>query len=976
MGRLRPRRPGGRTAASLAAIRGGPGAAAAAARPPGFETGEAVPQAAAATAERAAVMPPRLAVHVVPVAAVLPSPPPPPPPPQPPASEPAGLRAVFVTELSPEPEPEPEPAPQERAIAAADAPAEATAPRHGREALASTQPVHQAADGCQRDDDASLLPHGDHASTEALAYSANGREHWSTKVSGMQQQQLEGAQSAAMPTKKRQRKPKPKRVAAPGQAADRECVKAGATSTEPPPRGDDSAALRSAKVGQPVETQVPPGFAAAAAIIANEPEAGPHMRGAGPARASGSEKQQHQLAQSQRDAILALLLARGLPGRDVILSAIAGNAASKEELLALSRSDLLLMLQRDTGRDYSKSRLVSLHLMRDLVEHHWGRGTKSSEPCSNLLGASSSATSKQGRLAGNAGSWNQATGQDGDEGVKSATAKHLPEHGAEAANELAVSDVQALSKMELGGSANDRSRVTASGGEAFSPHGVGIIGAQVAEQAGSELGACACLGSGRAGLPAGGRTFCKSCTCVLCHQSEARPDAACVEAQQKGGTRASARWRPRRAAVSKVLANQRNSKTKTPSVSPQGKGSQTSAQRRSARLRGSVTALRRLAALQKANELPQAPELCGTSPVASHADLSLGDSGHDSECAQCHGVGELICCEGDCCPAAFHLQCAGLATVPTGSWLCPSCQGDAGPVSSLRTAVTRPPEPKLPCAGLPMQITFREVLPTAITVQWKIPAVPLDSPLNATLRGYRLWYKKEGEEMRSPLPCLPQHVDSVCVTGLQPDCVYIFKVAMVTDQDLDGAESPECCCQTAPAENVADPPEPACKEQEWTPVTKEPDAATKAGKDIAEAASRAVSLQTIRDAHATSKVKMDENMPSGSGVQTSHSKESKESQREEVKVLRLVCQLEREGYVSKSFRIDFLMWFTLRASQDEKRAITLFIEALQEDLNSLAEQLQGAFYEAAAAQVKRLRADGLTGTPEHDCQKKRRRLLS
>eukprot|EP00850_Spirogloea_muscicola_P025981 SM005084S17818 [mRNA] locus=s5084:693:848:- [translate_table: standard] len=50
------------------------------------------------------------------------------------------------------------------------------------------------------------------------------------------------------------------------------------------------------------------------------------------------------------------------------------------------------------------------------------------------------------------------------------------------------------------------------------------------------------------------------------------------------------------------------------------------------------------------------------------------------------------------------------------------------------------------------------------------------------------------------------------------------------------------------------------------------------------------------------------------------------------------------------------------------------MQALQEDLGSLAEQLQGAFYEAAAAQVKQSRADSLHGTPEQACQKKQRLL--
>ena len=44
---------------------------------------------------------------------------------------------------------------------------------------------------------------------------------------------------------------------------------------------------------------------------------------------------------------------------------------------------------------------------------------------------------------------------------------------------------------------------------------------------------------------------------------------------------------------------------------------------------------------------------------------------HDSVCGDCGEGGMLLCC--DTCPAAFHLQCLGLAVPPQGEWTCPDC---------------------------------------------------------------------------------------------------------------------------------------------------------------------------------------------------------------------------------------------------------------------------------------------------------------
>eukprot|EP00898_Chlorokybus_atmophyticus_P004178 jgi/Chlat1/4761/Chrsp308S04730 len=57
---------------------------------------------------------------------------------------------------------------------------------------------------------------------------------------------------------------------------------------------------------------------------------------------------------------------------------------------------------------------------------------------------------------------------------------------------------------------------------------------------------------------------------------------------------------------------------------------------------------------------------------------------NEDVCRECDTGGTLICC--DTCPAAYHLDCASLDTVPEGDWFCLECsQKLALPTSSMET---------------------------------------------------------------------------------------------------------------------------------------------------------------------------------------------------------------------------------------------------------------------------------------------------
>ena len=61
------------------------------------------------------------------------------------------------------------------------------------------------------------------------------------------------------------------------------------------------------------------------------------------------------------------------------------------------------------------------------------------------------------------------------------------------------------------------------------------------------------------------------------------------------------------------------------------------------------------------------------SAAGVNADL-IGDDMKMECCATCNGDrGELIVCDNDDCPKAFHLACAGLSAIPTGVFVCSDC---------------------------------------------------------------------------------------------------------------------------------------------------------------------------------------------------------------------------------------------------------------------------------------------------------------
>ena len=59
--------------------------------------------------------------------------------------------------------------------------------------------------------------------------------------------------------------------------------------------------------------------------------------------------------------------------------------------------------------------------------------------------------------------------------------------------------------------------------------------------------------------------------------------------------------------------------------------------------------------------------------------------------------------------------------------------------------------------------------------------------------------------------------------------------------------------------------------------------------------------------------------------------------------LEIIRRLEKEGHIEKGFRVKFLTWFSLKASWKERRVVRAFVDAMAEDLASLAGQIIDTF---------------------------------
>ncbi|KAJ0024671.1 hypothetical protein Pint_08491 [Pistacia integerrima] len=74
--------------------------------------------------------------------------------------------------------------------------------------------------------------------------------------------------------------------------------------------------------------------------------------------------------------------------------------------------------------------------------------------------------------------------------------------------------------------------------------------------------------------------------------------------------------------------------------------------------------------------------------------------------------------------------------------------------------------------------------------------------------------------------------------------------------------------------------------------------------------------------------------------------------------VRVVKLLEQEGHIDEYFRVKFLTWFSLKATMQERRVVSVFVDALIDDPPSLAGQLVHTFKDEICREQKPVHGNG------------------
>lgn len=75
--------------------------------------------------------------------------------------------------------------------------------------------------------------------------------------------------------------------------------------------------------------------------------------------------------------------------------------------------------------------------------------------------------------------------------------------------------------------------------------------------------------------------------------------------------------------------------------------------------------------------------------------------------------------------------------------------------------------------------------------------------------------------------------------------------------------------------------------------------------------------------------------------------------------VRVIKWLERKGHIDECFRVRFLTWFSLKATMQERRVVTVFVDVMIDDPPSLAGQLVHTFMDEICCEQKPLHGNGL-----------------
>ncbi|KAD3067908.1 hypothetical protein E3N88_35788 [Mikania micrantha] len=256
---------------------------------------------------------------------------------------------------------------------------------------------------------------------------------------------------------------------------------------------------------------------------------------------------------------------------------------------------------------------------------------------------------------------------------------------------------------------------------------------------------------------------------------------------------------------------------------------------------------------------------------------------------------------------------------------------------------------------------FEEVASSSVV----LVLIELSTVSSNNIIGFKLWYSKTTDETHSkdPISIFPRSQRRILISNLQPCTEYSFRIVSYTENgaDLNGIGqmvNPETTkADDLPSSsrgldlNIATvpdlneevvPPNDSSRDEadhgsggsenwaqhgpngEVPAVDSQAEVSRKrpASTETHDCDSALINISSPFPANKAGPGNLDENFEY---------------------CVKMIRSLECEGYIKQEFRLKLLTWFSLRSTEQERRVVTTFIQTLADDPSSLAGQLVDSF---------------------------------
>ncbi|KAL8096342.1 hypothetical protein AgCh_037342 [Apium graveolens] len=249
------------------------------------------------------------------------------------------------------------------------------------------------------------------------------------------------------------------------------------------------------------------------------------------------------------------------------------------------------------------------------------------------------------------------------------------------------------------------------------------------------------------------------------------------------------------------------------------------------------------------------------------------------------------------------------------------------------------------------RIHFQESDPNSVVV-----VLDYKKDMFENFLGCRLWHRKstaiEYPKEATSIVLMPGKTFKL--SNLDPSTEYMFKVSFFSDAEVLGPWEAKWVTPTS----IGSPSNNKPKERKPTMNCGESKTALLSNLEKLPSSNSINESKNHRSpAHDNSSTSPKLNPPltpftSEKACYAGWNKEPKESDYEHS--VRVIRKLEQDGYLDKDFRVKFLTWFSLKATAQERRVISVFVDTLIEDPSSLAGQLIDAFTEKIYGQQQKV----------------------